>query len=122
LRAMCGVAARVGALSLAASCSIFLGACAQITVISDNAPPQTEWKFGVLAIDLVGSSKNTIVQTTGVGLVSTPSGATLGYAKSRIVRIGDECRVVITTQDIDATSKDRKLARQLKVTHKACAA
>jgi hypothetical protein len=91
-------------------------------VISDNAPPQTEWKFGVLAIDLVGSSKNTIVQSTGMGLVSTPSGGTLGYSNSRIVRIGDECRVVITTQDIEATSKDRELARRLKVTHKACAA
>jgi hypothetical protein len=99
-----------------------LGACAQITVISDKAPPQTEWKFGVLAIDLAGSSKNTIVQSTGLGLVSTPSGATLGYANSRIVRIGDECRVVITTQDIEATSKDRELARLLKGTHKACAA
>jgi hypothetical protein len=91
-------------------------------VISDKAPPQTEWKFGVLAIDLVGSSNNTIVQSTGVGLLSTPSGATLGYSNSRIVRIGDECRVVITTQDLEAMSKDRELARLLKVTHKACAA
>jgi hypothetical protein len=119
---MRGMAASLSAVSLAASCSICLGACAQITVISDKAPPQTEWKFGVLAIDLVGSSKNTIVQSTGLGLVSTPSGATLGYSNSRIVRIGDECRVVIATQDLEAMSKDRELARLLKVTHKACAA
>ena len=119
---MRGVAARLSALSLAASCSICLGACAQITVISDNAPPQTEWKFGVLAIDLVGSSKNTIVQSTGVGVISTPSGATLGYSNARIVSIGDECRIVITTEDIGAISKDRKLARLLRKTHKACTA
>lgn len=75
---MRGVAARLSALSLAASCSICLGACAQITVISDKAPPQTEWKFGVLAIDLVGSSKNTIVQSDGWGLVSTPLRGDLG--------------------------------------------
>ena len=119
---MRGVAARLSALSLAASCSICLGACAQITVISDNAPPQTEWKFGVLAIDLAGSSKNTIVQTTGVGVISTPSGATLGYLNARIVSLGDECRIVITTQDLDAISKDRELARLLRKTHKACTA
>src|SRR3954449_5352188 len=98
---MRGVAARLSALSLAASCTISLGACAQITVISDKAPPQTEWKFGVLAIDLAGSSKNTIVQSTGVGVISTPSGATLGYSNARIVSIDDECRIVITTEDIE---------------------
>lgn len=119
---MRGVAARLGALSLAASCSICLGACAQITVVTDNAPPQTEWKFGVLAVDLAGSSKNTIVQSTGVGILSTPSGATVGYSNGRIVSIGDECRIVITTQDIEAISKDRELARLLRKTHKACTA
>ena len=119
---MPGVGARVRAVSLAALSSMCLGACAQVTVISDNGPPKTEWKFGVLAIDLVGASKNTIVQADGWGVVSTPSGATLGYAKSRIVRIGDECRIVITTQDLDAIAKDRELARRLRATHKACAA
>jgi len=76
----------------------------------------------VLAIDLVGSSENTIVQMTGVGLVSTRSGVTLGYSNARIVRIGDECRVVIATKDLEAISKDRELASLLKATHKACAA
>ena len=119
---MRGAGAGVRAVSLAALVSTCLGACAQITVISDNAPPQTEWKFGVLAIDLAGESKNTIVQSNGWGIVSTPNGATLGYANSRIVRIGDECRIVITTQNLDATAKDRELARRLRATHKACAA
>jgi hypothetical protein len=119
---MRSVAASLSAVSLAASCSICLGACAQITVISDKAPPKTEWKFGVLAIDLAGSSKNTIVQSTGVGVISTPSGATLGYSNARVVSIGDECRVVISTQDLEAISKDRELARLLRKTHKACAA
>jgi hypothetical protein len=108
--------------SLAASCSICLAACAQITVITDTAPPQTEWKFGVLAVDLAGSSKNTIVQTTGVGIVSTPDGATVGYSKAKIVRLGDECRIVISTPDLEATSKDRELAKLLRKTHKACTA
>jgi hypothetical protein len=110
---------RVMSLVLCATC---LGACAQITVLSDKAPPQTEWKLGVLAIDLAGSSTNMIAQSTGVGLVTTPSGATLGYANSRIVRIGDECRIVITTQDLEVIAKDRELARWLRAAHKACAA
>jgi|SoiMethySBSTD1v2_1073268.scaffolds.fasta_scaffold3604068_1 hypothetical protein len=114
--------ARVGVVRLVALLSPCLGGCAQVTVLTEKAPPQTEWKFGVLAIDLVGSSKNTIVQSDGWGLVSTPSGSTLGYANSRIVRIGDECRIVITTQDLDAIAKDRELARRLRATHKACAA
>jgi len=116
------VGASVRGVLLVAVCSICLGACAQITVIGDNAPPKTEWKFGVLAIDVADASKNTIVQTDGWGIVSTPSGATLGYANSRIVRIGDDCRIVITTQDLDAIAKDRELARRLRATHKACAA
>lgn len=107
---------------LAALASICLGACAQITVITDNAPPKTEWKFGVLAIDLAGSPNNTIVATKGVGLITTPDGPTLGYADTKFVRLGDECRVVIATQDLEAISKDRELARRLKATHKACAA
>jgi hypothetical protein len=110
------------AVSFAALVSLSLGACAQLTIISDDAPPKTEWKFGVLAIDLAGSSNNTIVQSTGVGVVSTPSGTTLGYSDSKIVRVGDECRVVIATKDLDAMSRDRELARLLKMTHKACAA
>jgi hypothetical protein len=114
--------ASVRGVLLVALCSACLGACAQVTVISDNAPPQTEWKFGVLAIDVAGTTKNTIVQTDGWGIVSTPSGATLGYANSRIVRIGDDCRIVITTQDLDAIAKDREMARLLRKTHKACAA
>jgi hypothetical protein len=108
--------------SFAALVSLSLGACAQLTIISDDAPPKTEWKFGVLAIDLAGSSNNTIVQSTGVGVVTTPSGTTLGYSDSKIVRVGDECRVVIATKDLDAMSRDRELARLLKMTHKACAA
>jgi hypothetical protein len=106
---------------LAAWCSTCVGACAQVTVISDNAPPKTEWKFGVLAVDLAGESKNTIVATKGWGIVSTPSGATLGYAHARVVRIGDDCRIVIATKDLEAISKDRELARLLWQTHRACA-
>jgi hypothetical protein len=111
-----------GAMPLMALSSLCLGACAQITVISDSAPPTTEWKFGVLAIDLASSNKNTIVHSSGVGLVSTPSGATLGYANAKIVRMGDECRVVIATKDLDAVTRDPELRRLLRTTHKACAA
>jgi hypothetical protein len=112
---------RRGVVPLAALAALYLGGCAQITVFSDNAPPQTEWKFGVLAVDLANSNKNTIVQSSGVGFVSTPSGATLGYANAKIVRLGDECRIVITARDLEAV-KDRELQRLLKTTHKACAA
>lgn len=108
--------------SLAAASSLCLCACAQITVVSDKGPPQTEWKFGVLAIDLVGSAENTIVHSTGIGLVSTPSGPTLGYANARIVRLGDECRVVIATENLEAIVKDPELLQLLRTTHKACAA
>jgi len=108
-----------GATVLASLC---LGACAQITVVSDTAPPKTEWKFGVLAVDLANANENTIVHSQGIGLVSTPSGATLGYANAKIVRMGDECRIVIATKDLEAISKDRELLRLLKTTHKACAA
>jgi hypothetical protein len=115
-----GVWGGVGPFAVLAS--LCLGACAQITVISDTAPPKTEWKFGVLAVDLANANENTIVHAQGIGLVSTPSGATLGYANAKIVRMGDECRIVIATKDLEAISKDRELLRLLKTTHKACAA
>jgi hypothetical protein len=102
--------------------SAWLAGCAQVTVVSDQAPPRSEWKFGVLAVDLAGSSNNTLVRTTGLGLISTPSGSTLGYADAKVVRIGDECRVVVSTSDLDAISKDPELLRRLKSAHKACAA
>ena len=110
------------AVLLALLCSLSFAGCAQITVVSDEKPPHSELKFGVLAIDLAGSNENTIVRSTGVGLVSTPSGATLGYSNARIVRMGDECRVVIAVNDLEAISKDPELMRRLKATHRACAA
>ena len=124
--AFCACFKRVNfAKQLAAALMIFgstcLVGCAQITVVSDQAPPRSEWKFGVLAIDLP-ESKNTIVQTSGIGLISTPSGATLGYGQAKIVRIGEECRVVITAGDPEAIAKNPELLRLLKEAHDACAA
>src|SRR3954471_10866599 len=113
---------KLAAVLLALLGSLSFAGCAQITVVSDEKPPHSELKFGVLAIDLAGSNENTIIRSTGVGLVSTPSGATLGYSNARIVRMGDECRVVIATKDLEASSKDRDLLRLLKATYKACAA
>jgi hypothetical protein len=97
-----------------------LGGCAQVTVLTEQAPPQSEWKFGVLALDLAASTDNTIITTSGVGLTSSPSGIALGYSKAKIVRIGDECRVVIAVGDLEAISKDNELLRRLKSTYKAC--
>jgi hypothetical protein len=108
--------------SLALLGAVCLGGCAQVNVISDQGPPKSEWKFGVLAIDLAGSNKNTIVSTSGVGVISTPSGTTVGYSDARIVRIGDECRVVISTKDLAAIKEDKKLLQLLKSTYKACVA
>jgi hypothetical protein len=108
--------------SFAALVSLSLGACAQLTIISDDAPPKTEWKFGVLAIDLAGSPKNTIVATRGVGLITTPDGPTLGYANARFVRLGSECRLVIQTSDAADIASRQELLRVLKSIPKACAA
>ena len=116
------VRASVRGVLLVALCSTCLGACAQVTVISDKSPPKTEWKFGVLAIDIAGSQKNTIVATKGIGLITTPDGPTLGYADARFVRIGDECRLVIQTRDADVIASHEELRRVLKSIPKACAA
>ena len=110
------------AASLAALSSLCLGACAQVTIISDNGPPKTEWKFGVLAIDVGDSKKNTIVATKGVGLITTPDGPTLGYANAKFVRIGEECRLVVQTTDADVIASHQELLRVLKSIPKACAA
>lgn len=110
------------AAALAAACAICLGGCAQITVVSDQAAPRSEWKFGVLAIDVPTSDQNTIVSTKGIGLISTPSGATLGYSNARIVRMGNECRVVISAKDAETINNNEELLRLLKSIPKACAA
>ena len=52
-----------------------------------------------------------------IGLTSSPSGIAFGYSKAKIVRIGDECRVVIAVNDLE---EDKELLRRLKSTHKAC--
>jgi hypothetical protein len=109
----------VGALMVGAVC---LSGCAQIVVISDDEPPRTEWKFGVLVIDLAPSSKNTIVSSSGIGIVSTPGGATLGYANARIVRIGDACCIVIAAKDFETLRNDAETLRLLASVGKACAA
>lgn len=110
------------ALPLIAFGSISLAGCAQITVVGEQGPPSSEWKFGVLAVELAPSAQNSIVSSSGIGIVSTPSGTTFGYANARIVRLGGECRVVISIRDLDALRNDEELSRLLKSTHKACAA
>ena len=119
---MCGRGVSLRMVPVAVLSSICLAACAQITVITDNAPPKTEWKFGVLAIDLAGSQKNTIVATKGVGLITTPDGPTLGYANARIVRLGTECRLVLQANDPTDIASREELLRLLKSIPKACAA
>jgi hypothetical protein len=113
--------ARQFAVLLGALCSLSAAGCAQVTVVSQDAPPRTEWKYGVLAIDLGSSKNNTIVSTSGLGLISGPSVTALGYTKARVVRIGDECRVVITANDPESLKKDEELFRRLKATREACA-
>lgn len=119
---MRGVGASLRALLVAALCSSFLGACAQITVFTDHQPPRTELRFGVLAVDLSGSNKNTIIQSTGLGWVSTPTGATLGYAKTRIVRLGDQCRIVVSVDDSEVLRRDPQMLDLLKRAGSACGA
>jgi hypothetical protein len=102
--------------------SLALGGCAQITVFNDQGTATSEWKFGVLAIELAPSTENSIVAASGLGLISMPSGTTLGYASARIVRMGDDCRVVIATKDLEAITKNSELLNLLRSTHKACAA
>lgn len=115
-----GANARVWLLALV--CAVGLPGCAQITVVADDQPPRSEWRFGVLSVDVAPSKKNTIVSTSGFGLISNPSGATLGYSKARIVRMGDECRLVIQTQDPMDVAHDEELVRLLKSIPHACGA
>jgi hypothetical protein len=93
-----------------------------VTVVSDHGPPQTEWKFGVLAVDVAQRADNVIISASGIGLITTPSGTTLGYANARIVRIGDECRLVIQVHDGADAGRDKELARLLKSIPHACRA
>lgn len=109
------------AVLLAALCSLNAAGCAQITVVSDKAPPRTEWKYGVLAVNLGASENNTVVSTaSGFGVISNPSGTAFGYSKAKIIRVGDECRVIITANDLEIIRKDDELLRRLKSTHNAC--
>src|SRR5262245_11331618 len=83
----------------AVSLTVCLGGCAQVTVMTEQAPPQSEWRFGVLALDIPAGDASAIITTSGIGLISSPSGIALGYSKAKIVRISDECRVVIAVND-----------------------
>jgi hypothetical protein len=111
--------ARVCALAAVSAC---LPACAQITVITDNQPPKSEVRLGVLAVDLGPSTQNTVVSASGVGLISNPAGATLGYSKAKIIQIGHDCRVVIATEKLDAITSDPEMLDIIKKTPKACGA
>jgi hypothetical protein len=110
--------ARVCALAVVSAC---LPACAQITVITDNQPPKSEVRLGVLAVDLGPSTQNTVVSASGVGLISNPTGATLGYSAARVIRMGDGCRVVIATDNAEV-ARDIEIQRLLKTIPAACGA
>ena len=104
---------------LSAAC---LQGCAQITVISDEHPPKSEWHLGVLSVDIPASSKNTIVTTSGIGLISNPSGTALGYSSGRFVRLGEECRLVIQLPESQQAMRHEELVRLLKSIPRACGA
>ena len=119
---MNSVRAAVFEILISVLCTVCLAGCTQITVLSDQTSPKTEWKFGVLAIDVAGSQKNTIVVTKGIGLITTPDSATLGYANAKFVRMGDECRLVIATSDPAAIEQREELLRLLRTIPTACGA
>jgi hypothetical protein len=104
---------------LSAAC---LQGCAQITVISDEKPPKSEWHFGVLSVDIPASSKNAIVTASGIGLISNPSGTALGYSSGRFVRLGDDCRLVIQLPESQQAARHEELVRLLKSIPHACGA
>lgn len=107
---------------LAPLCAVGLSGCAQVTIVTDNQPPKSEVRFGVLSVEVPASNKNTIISTSGFGLMSNPSGSALGYSSGRIVRLGDECRLVLQLQNPEDVARQEELVRLLKSIPHACGA
>ena len=102
---------RRGAMPLAVLAALYLGACAQITVFSDNAPPQTEWKFGVLAIDLANSNENTIVHSQRCrARIDALRRDARAMRTPKSCALAIECRVVIATKDLEAIVQGSRTA------------
>jgi hypothetical protein len=107
---------------LASLCAVSLSGCAQVIIVTDEQQPKSELRFGVLSVDVSASNKNTIVSTSGFGLISNPSGSALGYSSGRIVRLGDDCRLVLQLQNPEDVARQEELVRLLKSIPHACGA
>jgi hypothetical protein len=114
--------ARPLAAVFAACLPLFLSACAQVTVVTNADAPRSEWKWGVLAIELGKSDQNSLAAISGIGAFSGPFGTVIGLARTKVVRMGDECRIVIATSDLAAILENPELMRTLKASYNACLA
>lgn len=82
-----------------------LGGCTIVRV--EGASPATSVHFGVLRLAPATPDSMISVDATGIGLVPGMSGATLGFARSRMVFLNDlsRCRLVIFETGNDPQSR-----------------
>lgn len=98
LASMTGLTMMVGLLPLLAGCTI---------VRVEGASPSTSAHFGVLRLVPDSPDAMVSIDATGFGLVPGQAGATLGYARSRMVFTNDlsRCRLVIFETGNDPQSR-----------------
>ena len=72
-----------------------LASCMTVTIDSAGESLRVIQHFGFLHIDVPVPQRSVVAQVSGLGLIGTPTGITLGYARQRFALLGPQCRAVL---------------------------
>ena len=72
-----------------------LASCMTVTISSDGESLRVIQHFGFLQIDVPVPQRSVVAQVSGLGLIGTPTGGSLGYTRQRFALLGPQCRAVL---------------------------
>lgn len=95
-----------------------LAGCMTVHLHTTGAEPRVLRHVGWLQIEVPQAEAAVMGRLDGLGLVSTPMGASAGYTRQRWAALGPQCRAVLWVQD--GTRLDEPMQRTLQQTAGVC--
>ena len=95
-----GVASRMCAAALAASCILAVQGCTIVHIRDDAGAVRVEKHFGVLKLDAGNATRAVVADTTVIGFGTDSLTTTLGFGRSRVALMPRECTLLIWSDNV----------------------
>ena len=102
-------AQRLTMVALSSFVACLSAGCMTVRVEAGPNDVKIERHWGYLRLDFATPDQMLVAQASGLGLITSPTGTTLGYSRQRFAALGPRCHVVLW---IDASSALDAAARR----------